>query len=273
MLKITSPVEFRRLCKEKQYTSQTSGICPGFSQANLVVLPKEVAQDFADLAFRNPVPLPVLGVTPVGNPRTINNTRLINDKEFDIRTDFPKYTIYKNGELIGTKDDLLDDWDISSHVGFLIGCSFSFEHALANVGLPPKNMKIGKNVSMFITTKKLDSAGIFIDIPYVVSMRPYKLADLPKVRSVSRKFRKTHGEPIDWGYDAVKRLGIKDIAKPEFGDPTIIADDEIPVFWGCGVTAQLAAKMVGKKIPGLIFGHYPGYMLVLDIKDEDMTDL
>lgn len=273
MLKVESPAEFRKLCKFEKFSSQTSGYCPGYSQANLVVVPKEAAQDFTDLCFRNPVPIPLLGVTSIGNPNEINNKNIINDKEFDIRTDFPTYNIYERGKLVGTKTNIKKEWDFNSHVGFLIGCSFSFENALTQAGLPPKNGISNKNVSMYVTNKNLDSAGIFVDVPYVVSMRPYKAAEIEKVRSISRQFRKTHGEPIDWGYDAVKRLGIKDINNPEFGDSTDIAEDEIPVFWGCGVTAQFAAKTVGEKIPGLVFAHYPGHMLILDIKDSEIIQL
>lgn len=222
--------------------------------------------------MRNPVPCPLLGMTEIGNPHKIDNKAVIRDDEFDIRADFPRYSVYVNGNLESTPTDIKHLWT-SSHVGFLIGCSFSFEHALTEAGLPPKNGLRNKNVSMYLTTKHLDSAGIFTNVPYVVSMRPYKKKDLETVRSITREFRRTHGEPIEWGFDAVERLGIKDLSHPEFGDATEIADDEIPVFWGCGVTAQIAAVSAAKKIEGPVIGHAPGHMLMLDLTDEDVVNL
>lgn len=254
-------------------TSQTGGYCPGYAQANLVVLPKEAASDFADLCMRNPVPLPLLGKTPIGDFSSIDNTHVIGDTEFDITADFPKYTVFEKGKLIDTVTDIKKYWDKDSHVGFLIGCSYSFENALAAAGLPAKNSALDKSVSMFLTTRRLDPAGIFNDVYYVVSMRPYKVADLEKVRSITREFRKTHGEPIDWGYDALARLGIADLSKPTYGEATELLSDEIPVFWGCGVTAQIAALAASDKIEGLTFGHAPGHMLVLDVTDADVVRL
>lgn len=266
----TTPSSFRKLCKEGQHTTHTSGCIPGYAQANVLILPKEAADDFADLCERNPVPCPLLGKTILGSASNVDNNKIINDTAFDLRTDLPKYKVFENGKFIEEKTDVLAEWNLESHVGFLIGCSFSFETALAAENLAPKNVVLGTNVSMYLTTKQLNASGIFAKTPYVVSMRPYKLCDLESVRSITRKFRRTHGEPIDWGYDAVLRLGIKDIKNPEFGDACIIEDDEIPVFWACGVTTQVAAMMVGKNIKGKVMAHSPGHMLILDIKDSDI---
>lgn len=268
-----TPSEFRQYCKTAQHTGQTGGYCPGYAQANLVILPGKAAADFADLCMRNPVPLPLLGTTPIGDPTKIDNKNILDDEEFDITTDFPKYTVWEKGQLIDTVTDIKKYWDDKSHVGFLIGCSYSFENALANAGLPARNSVADKTVSMYLTSKKLDPAGMFSDCYYVVSMRPYKKEDVEKVRAVTREFRRTHGEPVDWGYEALKRLGISDLHKPDYGLPTEIAEDEVPVFWGCGVTAQVAALTVAGEIEGLTFGHAPGHMLVLDIKDGDVVKL
>lgn len=268
-----NPSEFRRLCASGDFQTQTSGQVPGYAQANLVILPSGAAADFKDLCLRNPVPLPLLAATELGSSSKLVNNLVLQDEEFDIRTNFPKYNVYENGQLISSPTDIKEFWDPKSSVGFLIGCSFSFENALSAAGLPSKNSVAGKNVSMYKTTKLLNNAGIFAHVPYVVSMRPYKVKDLETVRSITRKFRKTHGEPIDWGFDAIGRLGIADLGKPEYGDSTELAEDEIPVFWGCGVTAQEAAMSVADKIEGLIIGHFPGHMLVLDITDEDIIEL
>lgn len=269
------PSEFRRLCRENRFGSHTSGCVPGYAQANVLVLPKEIANDFADLCARNPVACPLLAKTKLGSPNKIDNELVIDDEHFDLRTDLPKYGVYKGGELVRETSSVTDCWDLDSHIGFLIGCSFSFETALINEGLAPRNVLEKSNVSMYLTTKMLNPAGVFTWCPYVVSMRPYRAADVEKVRAVTRKFRKTHGEPIDWGYDAVERLGITDLLQPEFGSPCRIENDEIPVFWACGVTTQVAAQQAGKHFASdaYIFAHAPGHMLVLDIRDSEVGNL
>ncbi|SCU82266.1 LAME_0C00386g1_1 [Lachancea meyersii CBS 8951] len=260
---MTSPSSFRALCRQELHTGPTSGILPGHVQANLLILPQQAAESFEKLCRRNPVACPIISKT-VGHPGKLeHHSRLINDESFDIRTDFPKYNIYNRGKLIEQKNNCVNEWT-ADHVGFLIGCSFSFEDALIQAGLAPKNVIRGTNVSMFVTTKYLDSAGIFHQCPYVVSMRPYKVAVVETVREITSPFEKMHGEPLDWGFDAVGRLGIRDLRKPEYGDPIDIAEDEIPVFWACGVTPQLAISTVGHLIPGVVIGHTPGHMLVLD---------
>ncbi|GEQ69686.1 hypothetical protein JCM33374_g3360 [Metschnikowia sp. JCM 33374] len=253
-----TPAEFRRKCKEEVHKDQTSGHCLGYAQANLVILPSKVAGDFQLLCERNPIPCPLLAQTATGNQFSISDKRIVNDPQFDITTDFPRYNVYENGKLVASPTNVSQWWDANDHVGFLIGCSFSFESALAEAGLAPRNFAHQKNVSMYKTTKLLENAGVFVDVPYVVSMRPYKPSDLARVCEITGKFQKTHGGPIEYGYDAVARLGIRDLACPEFGDATHIEADEIPVFWGCGVTAQIAALSVHAKIDGPIFGTRSG---------------
>ncbi|OBA23087.1 DUF1445-domain-containing protein [Metschnikowia bicuspidata var. bicuspidata NRRL YB-4993] len=268
-----TPTEFRQQCRQGLHTSQTSGFCPGFAQANLVILPTKVAADFHQLCLRNPIPCPLLAHTEIGNQHSTNDKRIISDKYFDITRDFPRYTVYENGSLVRCPTDVSDIWDPTRHVGFLIGCSFSFEKALDEAGLPPRNYSQKRNVSMYKTTRRLQDSGVFVDVPYVVSMRPYKLKDISRVKEITGRFKKTHGAPIDFGYDAMERLGIRDLSNPDFGDSTQIEDDEVPVFWGCGVTAQIAALSVHDRIDGPIIGHAPGHMLVTDLRDEDVMEL
>ncbi|SCU86052.1 LAMI_0D00210g1_1 [Lachancea mirantina] len=260
---MSSPCSFRELCRKESFTGPTSGILPGYVQANLLIVPRSVASDFEDLCLRNPVACPLLTKTAGSAHVVENHAKFISDSFFDIRRDFPKYNIYLGGKLYQQKSNCMDEWS-DDHVGFLIGCSFSFEDALVRAGLVPANVTQGRNVSMFVTTKFLDSAGIFHKCPYVVSMRPYKPSEVDKVRSVTRAFKRTHGEPIDWGFDGAERLGIEDLQKPDYGDPVEMTDDEIPVFWACGVTPQLAITTVGPLIEGFVVGHAPGHMLVLD---------
>ncbi|KAG7695726.1 hypothetical protein KL911_002987 [Ogataea haglerorum] len=265
------PHQFRLLCREAKHTSHTSGACEEYAQANLIVLPQEYADDFINLCLRNPVPCPLLCKTPVGDPFKIDNPEYIKEG-FDLRTDFPSYNVYENGELKFTKTDVKNEWS-SNHIGFLIGCSHSFEHELCENGLTPRHLALGRGVPVYKTTKNLDPAGVFTDCTYVVSMRPYRPEDVPRVREITSKFKKTHGEPIDWGYEGAERLGITDLNRPDFGGQPVIHDDEIPVFWGCGVTPQLVVMQQKNKIRGQVISHTTGAMLVLDITSEQIKRL
>ena len=230
VMNVATPDEFRKLCRKELHTTHTSGVLPGYIQANLLILPKKEARDFADLCYRNPVPCPLLAVTN-GDPKILNDDKIIKPGTFDIRTDFPMYNIYEKGTIIARKPNCIEEW-AADYVGFLIGCSYSFERALSLAGLPPKNLTATKCVTMFKTSKLMD--------------------------------------PIDWGFEGAKRLGISDLSCPDYGDAIEIADDEIPVFWACGVTPQLAVETVGHLINGTVIGHSPGSMLLCDLKDDDM---
>lgn len=268
---VEDPYEFRLSCRSTKFSTQTSGQCPGYAQANLLVIPKHAAQDFIDLCERNPVPCPLLAVTKSGDPTSFTKGAVFKN-EVNLSTDFPSYNVFENGELVEKKTDITKEWT-DEHVGFLVGCSFSFEFALSQAGLTPRNMSEDYTVPMYHTKKYLDPAGIFTGGSYVVSMRPYKLEDIPKVREITRAFKATHGEPIDWGYDALERLGIKSLEDTIFSKHVPLKDDEVPVFWGCGVTPQLAAAQVSDKINGKIMAHTPGCMIVIDVKDEEVPSL
>ncbi|KAJ5563136.1 hypothetical protein N7535_002419 [Penicillium sp. DV-2018c] len=268
----TTAQEARLRCRHNQLTN-TAGIAPGYLQANLLVLPVRYASDFHDLCLRNPVPCPLLGITAVtGNPKAIRPAKCIQSEDFDIRTDFPKYRIYSEGKYVETRQDLLDVWT-NDHVGFLIGCSFSFEDALTAAGLPPRHQKTRTIVPMYRSTIPLLPAGIFTGGCCIVSMRPYRPDQIERVREITRAYLSTHGEPVAWGWEAAKQLGIDNVGKPDFGEPQQFEEGEVPVFWACGVTPQIAVEAAGKCIEGLVFSHEPGHMLVTDWTAEDLQKL
>ena len=253
----------------------TTGLAPGHIQANLIVLPASVATDFELLCARNPVPCPLLGRSAaVGDTHNFTPNNLFAERKpeigVDISTDIPQYNIYEKGALLGSKFDIRGEWDTNHSVAFLIGCSFSFEAALERAGLTPRQIEMGCNVPMYETNVKLNPAGVFTGAKQVVSMRPYLPKDIERVRDITRPFVKTHGEPIAWGWETVQEFGIKVIDKPEFGDKVDFRDGEVPVFWGCGVTPQVAVMAAADKIPGKVMGHKPGHMLVLDITEEEL---
>lgn len=219
----------RLLCRNNLLTN-TAGISPGYLQANLLALPAAYASDFHDLCLRNPVACPLLGVTVQGNPRAIKPAGCIQSEDFDIRTDFPQYRVYRNGNHTETRSSVLDLWT-TNHVGFLIGCSFSFEDALISAGLPPRHHLTESIVPMYRTQLSLLPAGLFVGCKCVVSMRPYLPEQIERVRDVTRPYLVTHGEPIAWGWDGARQLGIVDIAHPAFGDPPSFQNGEVPVFW------------------------------------------
>ncbi|KAK3938173.1 hypothetical protein QBC46DRAFT_390780 [Diplogelasinospora grovesii] len=285
----------RAAARSKALTRQTSGLAPNYLQANLIVLPSRYADDFRKLCWRNPVPCPLLAesVRPGAFDALKSHVRveghddqpaldIVND--IDLRNDAPKYRIYKEGQLVGADfnpketetADIVNEWT-DDHVGFLIGCSYSFEGALEKAGLPPRHVTKGRNVPMYRTNIPLAPSGVFTGSTWVVSMRPYRTEDVEKVRDITRPFVTTHGEPVAWGWEAVEKLGIKDISAPEWGDGPF-ADGEgrkewdneglVPVFWGCGVTPQEAVMRV--KIPGTVMAHAPGHMIVLDVKDQEV---
>ena len=232
--------------------SSTSGSTANI-QANLLVLPSRYAEDFKAFCARNPVPCSLLDII---TPREFS-TRLA--AYADIRTDIPAYNVYVNGVLYRSgQGDIKGEWT-SDHIGFLMGCSYSFEYALSRQGLTPRHMLRSRPVPLFISNIPLNPAGVFLKGTCVVSMRWYKTADIPRVREVTRQFARQNGEPIAWGWDAAEKIGVlgKIMAKTvDFGEWVDQQRDEVPVFWGSGVTSQFVVMV--NKPDGVILSHKPG---------------
>lgn len=252
------PLEVRKLIREGKITCQTSGMCLGYAQANLVIVPKDIAYDFLLFTQRNPKSCPLLEVGDVGD-----KFLKYLGKDINIAKDIPKYRIYKKGELIGEYTDIEKFWR-EDFVSFLIGCSFSFESELLETDIPVRHIEKGCNVPMFITNIDCNEAGIFKG-KMVVSMRPIPKDKVVKSVLVSGSMPKVHGAPIHIGNP--KDIGIKDINKPDFGDKVIIKEGEVPVFWPCGVTPQSVIMNVK---PEIVITHSPGHMLITDIKNVNL---
>lgn len=252
------PLEVRKLISEGKITGQTSGMCLGYAQANLVIVPKNIAYDFLLFTQRNPKSCPLLEVGDVGD-----KFLKYLGKDINIAKDIPKYRIYKKGELIGEYTDIEKFWR-EDFVSFLIGCSFSFESELLEADIPVRHIEKGCNVPMFITNINCNEAGIFKG-KMVVSMRPIPKDKVVKSVLVSGSMPKVHGAPIHIGNP--KDIGIKDINKPDFGDKVIIKEGEVPVFWPCGVTPQSVIMNVK---PEIVITHSPGHMLITDIKNVNL---
>ena len=245
------PLEVRKLISEGK-------ICLGYAQANLVIVPKDIAYDFLLFTQRNPKSCPLLEVGDVGD-----KFLKYLGKDINIAKDIPKYRIYKKGELIGEYTDIEKFWR-EDFVSFLIGCSFSFESELLEVDIPVRHIEEGCNVPMFKTNINCNEAGIFKG-KMVVSMRPIPKDKIVKSVLVSGSMPKVHGAPIHIGNP--EDIGIKDINKPDFGDKVTIKEGEVPVFWPCGVTPQSVIMNVK---PEIVITHSPGHMLITDIKNVNL---
>ncbi|MFT9416675.1 putative hydro-lyase [Leuconostoc falkenbergense] len=254
-----TPTEFRKKVRNNEYQKPTAGMCPGYAQTNLIVLPWEDAYDFLLFAQRNPKPIPILEVTEVGSRelQTLGN-------DIDVAKDFPKYRIYRNGKMIDEYLSVVDFWR-EDLVSFLIGCSFSFEDLLVDAGIEIRHITEKANVPMFNTNIPLKQAGKFSG-NMVVSMRPIKSSQIATAVNVTNRLPGVHGAPIQIGNPA--EIGIYDLANPDYGDAVTINENEIPVFWACGVTPQ-AAVMASK--PKFAITHSPGHMLITNISNKDLS--
>ena len=256
---MTDPRDVRRQVREGKWRRPTAGLAPGFVQTNLVILPHDLAFDFLLFAQRNPKPCPVIEVTDVGSPEP-----KLSAPGADLRTDVPKYCIYRDGALAGEVTDLRSVWR-DDLVSFLLGCSFTFESALLQAGVPVRHIEEQRNVPMFITNVPCAPAGVFRG-PLVVTMRPIPAALVSRAVQISGRYPGVHGSPVHVGNPA--DIGIRELGQPDFGDSVTIRPGEVPVFWACGVTPQ-AVAMQAK--PPLMLTHAPGHMFITDLRNEELA--
>jgi len=255
------PGEIRQLIRQGRWEGPTAGLAAGYAQANLVVLPQEMAYDFLLFCQRNPKPCPVLEVTDTGSPHP---RRLAPDA--DLRTDLPRYRIYRHGELEAEVRQITDSWR-DDLVAFLLGCSFTFEAALLAANIPLRHLEEGCNVPMYITHIACTPAGRFHG-PMVVSMRPIPRHQVVRAIQVTGRYPAVHGAPVHIGDPAA--IGIACLERPDFGDPVTVRDQEVPVFWACGVTPQAVAI---HSRPELMITHAPGHMFISDLRHEELAEM
>ncbi|MCY1261419.1 putative hydro-lyase [compost metagenome] len=247
-----APRELRRLIRRGDYDGHTSGLGQRHLQANLVILQKSWADEFLRFCVLNPRSCPLLDVTEPGSPYF---EKLGTD--VDVRSDLPRYRVHRRGQGFEEVTDIGELWE-ADFVAFAIGCSFSFEQALLDAGVPLRHIELGRNVAMYRTAIDTSPAGRLAG-KMVVSMRPLKAADAVRAIEITARFPMTHGAPVHIGDPAL--IGIRDLSAPDYGDPVPVAEDEIPLFWACGVTPQ---AVLAEAEPELYITHAPGHMLVSD---------
>jgi uncharacterized protein YcsI (UPF0317 family) len=257
----STPKELRLRFRAGEQLGPTAGLAPGFVQANLVILPRALAFDFLLFCQRNPKPCPLLEVVEAGQAEPH-----VMAPGADLRTDTPKYRVYRDGVLTDEPLELSRLWT-GDLVSFLIGCSFTFESALVEAGIPVRHIEQCSNVPMYITSVPTSPAGAFHG-PMVVSMRPVPAGQVVRAVQVTSRFPAVHGAPVHIGDPSA--IGIRDIGRPDLGDPVEIRAGEVPVFWACGVTPQ-AVAMSSK--PSLMITHAPGYMFITDRRDAEYAVL
>ena len=255
------PGDLRGLMRAGRWTEPTIALAPGYVQANLAALPREVAFDFLLFCQRNPRSCPLLEVVEAGD---VEATQLAPGS--DLRTDLPRYRVFKDGEPTAEVTDATEHWR-DDLVSFLIGCNFSFQRAVAEAGIPLRHFQEGKSDPTFVTSVETSPAGIFHG-PMVVSMWPIHWSHVSRVVQITSRFPAAHGAPVHIGEPSA--IGIKDILRPEYGDVVELKEGEVPVFWGCGVTPQ-EAILRGR--PSVAITHSAGHMFVTDLRDQEIAVL
>ncbi|HMO35712.1 MAG TPA: putative hydro-lyase [Gemmatales bacterium] len=250
--------EVRLACRQDAWQQPTSGLGLGYVQANLVILPREYAFDFLLFCVRNPKPCPLLAVTDPGQWEPVEIA-----PGADLRTDLPRYVVYRDGVKVEEPTSLHHLWQ-EDFVSFLLGCSFTFEAAMLQAGLPVRHVEQGVNVPMYRTHRPNTRAGIFAG-ELVVSMRPLLPEFVDQATALSAAMPLAHGAPIHVGDPTA--LGIADLNKPDFGDAVTVQKGEVPVFWACGVTPQVAIMAAR---PRMAITHAPGHMFLTNLRDNEI---
>ncbi|MDO9437766.1 MAG: putative hydro-lyase [Hydrogenophaga sp.] len=249
----------RSLIRQGHWKSHTSGLTDDHVQGNVVILPQSLSDDFLHYCRSNPKACPVLAVSQAGE-RQLPTLGV----DIDICTDVPRYRVWRDGQLVDEPTDITHLWR-DDLVTFVIGCSFSFEQALLDAGLPLRHVQQGRNVAMFRTHIATHAVGPFHG-PLVVSMRPMKAADVIRAVQVTSRFPSVHGAPVHIGDPSL--IGIADLSNPDYGDAVEVMPDELPVFWACGVTPQAAIQQAR---PELCITHAPGAMLITDLLNQQLA--
>lgn len=253
--------DVRMRVRRGEWRHQTSGSAPGIVQGNVAIFPERWAHDFLVFCRANPKSCPLISVSEPGNP-------LLPDlgRDIDIRTDVPQYCIFEDGQRVKVTHDIRDLWR-DDLVTFVLGCSYSFEEALVAEGIRLRHLERGTGVPVFRSNIAMKAAGPFSG-EIVVSMRSFNASDSHRVAQITSRYPLLHGGPVHVGDP--REIGIADLMKPDWGDPVPVMPGEIPMFWGCGVTPQLAIERA--RLPFCIT-HKASHMLITDRLIAELSGL
>lgn len=260
-----TPSEIRQAIRKGELNQQTSGMARGYVQANLAILPADMADDFKKYCELNPQPCPLIGMSKPGDPSLPEL-----GEDIDVRADVSAYHVFKDGKLTEVLSHISDALWRDDLVTFALGCSFSFEEALVDAGLPIRHIELGKNVPMYRSNIETNPSGPFSG-KMVVSMRPFPANQVEMAVEITSRFPRVHGGPVHVASldEMGSEIGIENILKPDFGDAPEIRHGEVPVFWACGVTPQVAIEHARPKI---CITHKPGHMLITDRLNSEFID-
>ena len=264
-----SPTEFsiaaaraaRADIRSGRHRDVTSGLAPAIVQANLAILPEKYANDFLRYCQLNPKPCPLIGMTEPGDPALP-----MLGEDIDLRTDLPAYRVFRDGVEVDEVTDIGDYWR-DDLVGFALGCSLSFEAALVDAGLPLRRYEYGMKVCAYRTTIETTPAGPSRG-GMVVSMRSFTPQNAIRAIQITSRFPDVHGAPVHFGDP--QAIGIEDVLKPEYGGWATIPDGDVPVFWACGITPQVAIEFAK---PSFCITHKAGHMLITDKLNAEFATL
>lgn len=248
------PHEVREAVRSGRWTGVTHGMARGYIHANLAIVPQRYAFDFLRFCLLNPKPCPLIEVLDAGDPRPKTCAA-----GADIRTDLSKYRVFRDGKLIEETPHLKGHWR-DDHVGFLMGCSLSFDQAMIDAGIPLRHLKDDAGrIAVYQSSIPCTPAGIFHG-NMIVSMRPIASRHVMATIETTAKHPIAHGSPVHVGEPA--DIGITDLSRVYSGRFTPVQAGEVPVFWACGVTPQSIAMASG--IPEMIT-HSSGHMFMTDL--------
>lgn len=249
-----SPAEVRRAIREGRWRSNTKRLALGHHQANVTIVPERYAFDFMRFCFRNPKPLPLLEVTEPGEPVPRKSA-----PDADLRTDVGEYLVLRDGEVAERRHSIAELWR-KDHVAFLTGCNLSLDRVMLEAGIPLPHLHSEEAFpAQYRSSIECTPAGAFRG-PLVVSLRPVPDALVVPLVELTSRYALSHGAPVHIGDPAA--IGVRDLAKVDWGRQNVMPPGHTPMFWACGITAQAAA--IASRIPEMIV-HAPGRLFVTDL--------
>lgn len=249
----------RHAARSGAYAGYTAGFAPERVQANICILPRSHAEDFLLYCQRNPLPCPLIARSEMGDPYLPSL-----GEDIDIRSDVPRYHVFRDGEFVEEVADIAHLWR-DDLVTFALGCSFSFEKALAEAGLPLRFLEKGAVAGVYETNIDTRAAGDFW-AKLVVTMRPFVARDAIRAIQITSRFPNVHGAPVHIGDPAL--IGVDLDRRYRGVGSGEIAPGELPLFWACGLTPQLAAANAR---PPICITHAPSSMLVTDLLNASLA--